>query len=163
MKALETSRSLPFACAIIRLPRGAQAVPIPTPTKPTDSAINTNDPMISPQPVRNRPSASRAGPNIIDRSVHSRPADALPNAATVHVEDAIALRYPPIIGEKPPGSAKSSGHRERRTMELIALSQARPYLAAPPRSKPDFGPWFGRWPSRLGAFPSQFFDAVGRA
>ncbi len=46
---------------------------------------------------------------------------------------------------------------------LIALSQARPYVAAPPRSKPDFGPWFGRWPSRLGAFPSLFFDAVGRA
>ena len=46
---------------------------------------------------------------------------------------------------------------------LIALSQARPYVAAPPRSEPDFGPWFGRWPSRLGAFPSRFFDAVGRA
>src|SRR6266851_245995 len=49
------------------------------------------------------------------------------------------------------------------TTRLIALSQARPYVAAPPRSKPDFGPWFGRWPSRLGAFPSLFFDAVGRA
>ena len=51
---------------------------------------------------------------------------------------------------------------EASRTRLIALSQARPYVAAPPRS-PDFGPWFGRWPSRLGAFPSLFFDAVGRA
>lgn len=46
---------------------------------------------------------------------------------------------------------------------LIALSQVRPHLATPPRSKPDFGPRFGRWPSRLGAFRWLFFDAVGHA
>src|SRR6266851_2738051 len=109
MKALETSRSLSFACAIIKLPREAQAVPTPIPSKPTDSAINANEPIISPQPVRNRPSASTAGPNIIDRSAHSRPADPLPNAATIHVKDAIALRYPPIIGEYPPIATATYG------------------------------------------------------
>src|SRR5271155_2990250 len=46
---------------------------------------------------------------------------------------------------------------------LIALSQVRPHLVTPRRSKPDFGPRFGRWPSRLGAFQSLFCDAVGRA
>src|SRR6266851_845762 len=61
-----------------------------------------------------------------------------------------------------PGRSHSNLQPDGRR-RLIALSQARPYVAAPPRSKPDFGPWFGRWPSRLGAFPSLFFDAVGRA
>src|SRR5208282_3132700 len=32
---------------------------------------------------------------------------------------------------------------------LIALSQVRPHLVTPRRSKPDFDPRFGRWPSRL--------------
>jgi hypothetical protein len=61
------------------------------------------------------------------------------------------------------GVKAERGDADAVKVTLIALSQARPYVAAPPRSKPDFGPWFGRWPSRLGAFPSRFFDAVGRA
>ena len=46
---------------------------------------------------------------------------------------------------------------------LIALSQAPPYLAAAPRSRPDLGSRFGRRLSRLGAFRLLSFDAVGRA
>jgi len=50
-------------------------------------------------------------------------------------------------------------------------SDAKAYCVVPgpstscyaPRSKPDFGPRFGRWPSRLGAFRWLFFDAVGHA
>src|SRR5260370_42669691 len=109
MNGLETQSSVYLPCAIIRLPRGAQAAPIPAPSRPTERAINTNDPMISPQPVRNRPSASTAGPNIIDRTAHLRPADALPNAATVHAKAAIALRYPPIIGDYPPIATATYG------------------------------------------------------
>ena len=52
---------------------------------------------------------------------------------------------------------------EAERPRLIALSQVRPHLVTPRRSKPDFGPRFGRWPSRLGAFQSLFCDAVGRA
>src|SRR5260370_41693373 len=109
MNGLETQSSVYLPCAIIRLPRGAQAAPIPAPSRPTESAIKTNDPMISPQPVRNRPSASTAGPNTIDRSAHSRPAEPLPNAATIQVKEAIALRYPPTIGEYPPVATATYG------------------------------------------------------
>ncbi len=109
MKALATSPSFCFAWAIIRLPRCAQAVPIPAPSKPTDNAITANDPIIRPQPVRKRPSARSAGPDIIDRSAELPAADALPIAAAVHVNDAIALRYPPIIGEKPPVATATYG------------------------------------------------------
>src|SRR5271157_6304258 len=46
---------------------------------------------------------------------------------------------------------------------LIALSQARPHLASAPCPKPEFEPRLAHHSSRLGAFRSRSFCAVGHA
>src|SRR5271156_4934836 len=50
-----------------------------------------------------------------------------------------------------------------KPMWLIALSQARPHLATAPGPKPEFDPRLAHHSSRLGAFRSRSFCAVGHA